>query len=277
VPTFKLTLAYDGTDFVGWQRQASGVSVQGLLEEALSELDGRAVPVMGAGRTDAGVHASGQVAGISLTREIESDALIRALNTRLPQAVRVVAAAKVPASFHARFQARSKTYEYRIWNADVMSPFERAYTWHVPFPSLNVDAMTAAASRLEGRHDFAAFQAAGADAHDTNRIVFASTLRVLPVSLANGGTGLADSATGFADGALPAPENTAAAALITYRITGSGFLRYMVRTIIGTLVEIGRGRRSSDWIAEVLESRERARAGPTAPAEGLFLVRVDYE
>lgn len=257
MPTFKLTLAYDGTDFVGWQRQASGTSVQGLLEEALSDLDGRHVPVMGAGRTDAGVHASGQVAGVTLAREIDGSTLIRAVNIRLPPTVRVTGAVGVPASFHARFHARSKTYQYRVWNADVLNPFERAYTWHVPAPALNVEAMAAAAARLEGRHDFAAFQAAGAETHDTHRIVLSSTLRSAAASGPAGGAG--------------------GTALITYEITGNGFLRYMVRTIIGSLVEVGRGRKPDKWISEVLASRERARAGPTAPPEGLFLVRVDYE
>jgi tRNA pseudouridine38-40 synthase len=271
LPTFKLTLAYDGTEFVGWQRQASGTSVQGLLEDALSDLDGRHVPVMGAGRTDAGVHATGQVAGVTLAREIDSGALLRAINIRLPQTVRVVAAAAVPASFHARFHARSKTYEYRLWNSDVINPFERAYTWHVPPPSLDFAAMAAAAARIEGRHDFAAFQAAGAETHDTHRIILSSTLRTSSASRA------ADSGPRLERSKALTVETGGAGALITYEITGSGFLRYMVRTIIGSLVEVGRGRKPPEWIGEVLASRERARAGPTAPPEGLFLVRVDYE
>src|SRR3989442_12677270 len=130
--SFKIVLAYDGTQFVGWQRQAAGTSIQGLLEDALRALDQRDVAVIGAGRTDAGVHALGQVAGFSLERAIAPDALIRAVNGRLPDAVRVVSAVEVSPAFHARFGARSKTYCYRIWNGDVMSPFERAYAWHVP-------------------------------------------------------------------------------------------------------------------------------------------------
>ena len=154
---FRITVAYDGTDYVGWQRQATGVSIQGLLEDALRELDGAAVAVAGAGRTDAGVHALGQVAGFALTRTIGADAVMRALNARLPDTVRVLASEEVPPDFHPRFAARSKTYRYRIWNADVMSPFERRYAWHV-IGGLDVEAMNTAARALEGRHDFAAFQ-----------------------------------------------------------------------------------------------------------------------
>ena len=260
MPSFKLTVAYDGTGFVGWQRQASGTSIQGLLEDALAELEGRPVTVMGAGRTDAGVHATGQAAGVSLAREIDAISLMRAVNVRLPDAVRVTSATVVAASFHARFHARSKTYRYRIWNGEAINPFERAYTWHIPAPALDVDAMTAAARLVEGAHDFAAFQGAGAETHGTDRVVFASRVFRSP--------------GGFEGPAGMAPGT--AAHLITYEISGGGFLRYMVRNIAGTLVEVGRGKRPSDWVGDVLASRERARAGPTAPAQGLFLVAVEY-
>src|SRR6202163_676906 len=127
MPTFRLTVAYDGTGFVGWQRQASGTSIQSLLEDALGALDGREVAVIGAGRTDAGVHAIGQVVGVSIERAIDRPTLARAVNARLPEAVRVMDATETPGTFHARFNARSKTYRYRIWNDEVLSPFERAY------------------------------------------------------------------------------------------------------------------------------------------------------
>src|SRR2546425_10005369 len=131
MPSYRINLAYDGTDFVGWQRQASGTSIQGLLEDALRALDERDVTVTGAGRTDAGVHALGQVAAFTLARELAPDAVVRALNARLPDAVRVLAADAVAPSFHPRFDARAKTYRYRIWNGGVLSPFERRYAWHL--------------------------------------------------------------------------------------------------------------------------------------------------
>lgn len=244
MPTFRISLAYDGTDFVGWQRQASGTSIQGLLEEALAVLDGRPVTVAGAGRTDAGVHALGQVASFSLERAIDAPVLVRALNARLPASVRVLSAEGVPASFHARFAARAKTYRYRIWNADVLSPFERFSAWHVA-GALSIEGMREAAHTLVGRHDFAALQATGSAPGSTERTVHAS-------------------------------EVTTDGCLVTYEVSGDGFLRHMVRAIVGSLVEIGRGRRDPGWLSEVLQLRDRARAGPTAPPHGLFLVRVDY-
>jgi tRNA pseudouridine38-40 synthase len=260
--TFKLTVAYDGSGFVGWQRQASGPSIQGLLEGALRELDGRHVEVAGAGRTDAGVHALGQVASVSLERTIDRLTLMRAVNSRLPASVRVVDAADAAPGFHARFDARSKTYCYRIWNSAVMSPFEHAYAWHVPSPILDVAAMASAATLFEGRHDFAAFQAAGSDTRTTDREVFSSHARAGSDPLRGGGD--------------PRQCHEKAPDLITYEIAGAGFLRHMVRTIVGTLVEVGRGRRPAAWVSEVLRSRDRSEAGPTAPAGGLFLVKIDY-
>jgi tRNA pseudouridine38-40 synthase len=245
VPRFKLTLAYDGTSFVGWQRQASGTSIQELLEDVFALLEGQPVAVTGAGRTDAGVHAFGQVAHVSLQRNIDAVTVVRALNHHLPPTVRVHYAVEVPSTFHARFDASAKRYRYRIWNEPVLSPFERAYTWHIPGPVLDVEAMTAAAARLEGRYDFAAFQTAGAETHTTEREVFSSRI-------------------------------TAEPPLITYDVRGDGFLRHMVRSIVGTLVEVGRARYPAEWITEVLLSRDRTRGGRTAPACGLILVGVEY-
>jgi len=245
--TFKITIAYEGTGFVGWQRQAAGVSIQGLIEDALRDLAGTEVAVVGAGRTDAGVHALGQVASFSIERAMTADTLIRAVNARLPDAVRVVAAVEAAPGFNARFDARVKTYRYRLWNADVMNPFERRYAWHVP-GTLDVERMADAARAIEGRHDFAAFQAAGSAAKTTVRTVASSRV----------------DATGR-DG------------LLVYEVTGDGFLRHMVRTIVGTLVETGRQRRSVESMRETIASRDRAAAGPTAPAEGLFLTSVVYD
>ena len=186
MPHFRITLAYDGTDFVGWQRQANGISIQGLLEDALAKLDGRAVAVAGAGRTDSGVHALGQVAAFTLERAMPADAVVRALNAHLPEAIRITSADDVSASFHPRFAARSKTYRYRILNTDIASPFERRYAWHVP-GALDVAAMSDAARLLEGEHDFAAFQAAGSDVASTVRDVMASRIAECGV---RGGWGL---------------------------------------------------------------------------------------
>jgi tRNA pseudouridine38-40 synthase len=269
MPTFKITLAYDGTDFVGWQRQAAGVSIQGLLEEALRELDQRDVTVTGAGRTDAGVHALGQVAAFSIERALAADAVVRALNARLPEAVRVLSAQEVPASFHPQFGARAKTYRYRIWNGDVSSPFERRYAWHVP-GTLDLDAMQAAARILEGVHDFAAFQSTGGETKTTEREVLSS--RIADCGLRT--DWLIDSAD-----SAESPESlirNPQSAMVAYQIVGTGFLRHMVRAIAGSLVEVGRGRRPAEWLADVLASRDRGLAGPTAPAEGLFLVSVTY-
>jgi len=246
VPHFKLTVSYDGTTFVGWQRQASGASIQELLEDALAVLDEQPVAVTGAGRTDAGVHALAQVAHVSLQRDIDAATVVRALNNHLPPIVRVLDAAEVPAAFHARFDATAKRYRYRIWNQPVSSPFERAFAWHIPGPVLDVAAMAAAAARLEGRHDFAAFRTAGAETHTSERTVYSSRI-------------------------------TAERPLIIYDVRGDGFLRHMVRSIVGTLVEVGRGRYPADWITEVLLSKDRARGGRTAPAAGLFLVGVEYQ
>jgi tRNA pseudouridine38-40 synthase len=244
MPTFKITVAYDGGPFVGWQRQTNGTSVQGLIEDALRELDDRDVTVHGAGRTDAGVHAIAQVASFTLVRETSPDVIVRSLNNKLPQEIRVRSAEEVPASFHARFDATSKSYRYRLWNADVLDPFERAYAWHV-IGTLDVDAMAEAARVVVGRHDFAAFQTVGGATGSTERVMSRSVL------------------TGH-DG------------LLTYDVAGDGFLRHMVRAIVGTLVEVGRGRQRADWMRDVIASRDRSRAGKTAPAHGLFLVRVDY-
>lgn len=247
----KLTIAYDGTGLVGWQRQASGVSIQGLLEDALAVLEGAPVMVSGAGRTDAGVHALGQVASIALARAIPTRSLVKALNMHLPPAVRVLDVEEVGPEFHARFRATAKRYRYRIWNGTVLSPFERPYVWHVPWPPLDVRAMQAAAGRLVGTHDFAAFQGAGTDVETSVRTLWSSD--------------------------VVETEPQPGARLVTYEVRGEGFLRHMVRAIAGTLVEVGRGYRTPDSIDGVLASRSRGAAGRTAPSAGLFLVAVEYQ
>lgn len=245
--TLKLTLEYDGTEYVGWQRQASGTSIQGLLEDALRPIEGGAVTVHGAGRTDAGVHALGQVASVRLTATLDAPTLARALNAVLPQDVRVASAEVVPDDFHARFSATGKVYDYRIVCGPYVSPFLRRYVWHVP-PQPDRTVMREAADALVGQHDFAAFQGAGSDVHTSVR-----TVRRIDWA----GTG--------------GPDDP-----LVMRIEGDGFLRHMVRTIAGTLVEIGLGRWPPGAIPGILASKDRARAGTTAPASGLFLREVLY-
>jgi tRNA pseudouridine38-40 synthase len=259
--TIKIILAYDGTGFVGWQRQAAGTSIQGLVEDALRPLAGQDVAVAGAGRTDAGVHALGQAASLTLDRSIEPATIVRALNARLPPEVRILSAQEVPASFHARFSARGKSYRYRIWNAHVEHPFERRYAWHVT-ERLDVDAMAAAAALLEGEHDFAAFQAAGSDATSTVRTIAHCALRLADQPL-----------SACIQSAVPGSRS----AMIEFDLAGTGFLRHMVRAVVGSLVEVGRGRRAPAWLGELVRGGRRADAGPTVPAHGLFLVAVDYD
>lgn len=260
MPTFKLTVAYDGTDFVGWQRQAAGASIQGLLEEALFPLEERAVTVIGAGRTDAGVHALGQVAACSLERPINPSTLMRALNARLPPAVRVIDAVEAAATFHPRFDAVAKTYRYCICTAAVVSPFEHRYVWHLP-GALDVGAMEAAARVLVGEHDFACFRTVGAEVESSVRVLYESTVtRETNATLLPG-------AMSFV---CPGSE------YVAYTAIGTGFLRHMVRAVVGSLVEIGKGRRPVEWMRDVVEGRDRANAGPTAPPQGLCLMRVSY-
>jgi tRNA pseudouridine38-40 synthase len=242
--TLKLTLAYDGTDFAGWQLQAGPRTVQGVLEAALEPIEDRRVIVHAAGRTDAGVHAMGQVVSFALESTIGCAALQRALNVRLPHDVRVMRVEEAAADFNARFHAKQKTYHYAIVNGDVVPPQVRHFVWHVPQP-LDRAAMDRAAAVLVGEHDFAAFQAAGADVITSRRRIVISRI-------------------------------TRRDEQLVYEVTGTGFLRHMVRTIVGTLVDIGRGRRPPHDMQRVLESRDRRHASATAPPQGLTLWSVEY-
>ncbi len=250
--TLKLTLAYDGTDYVGWQRQPNGPSVQAQLEQTLGRIEGRPVRVIGAGRTDAGVHALGQVASVTLDHGLDVMTLARALNATLPDDIRVIEVVDAAADFDARSNAHSKLYRYRIITGPWVSPFERRHVWHVP-QVLDCAAMREGGALLCGEHDFAAFQAVAGS-------VKTSIRRIDRIDI---------------DVRRPR-ESTAVGRSVTIEVEGNGFLRHMVRIIVGTLIEIGNGRRAVDDVARAIASGGRTNAGPTAPARGLFLVQVSY-
>jgi tRNA pseudouridine38-40 synthase len=262
--TFKIIVSYDGTDFSGFQRQANARSVQEELEAALAPLEGRSVTVAGAGRTDAGVHALGQVASFRLANTIGAGDLMQALNARLPQDVRVLSAEEAAEGFHARFSARAKVYRYRISNTRVLSPFQRRFAWHIS-RTLNLAAMQDGAQELFGEHDFSCFQAVATGNAQRK-------LRRTAKEAVNRTTRRTITMSEWTEERL-----TGGGRLLTFEIGGTGFLKYMVRTIIGTLVEVGDGRRAPESIRDLLMSANRATAGPTAPPTGLYLVRVDYD
>jgi len=236
----KITLSYDGGGFHGWQVQPSLPTIQGTLEEIVSGIEGRAVYVAGSGRTDAGVHALAQVAAFSIENPIPVENLRRAVNRLLPRSVRVLKVEEVEAEFHPRFDAKAKTYEYRIVRDEVCSPFEFPYVHHYPYP-LREELMARLAAALEGKHDFTAYAAADdrdAEGKSKVRTVFSSVVERSPGRL-------------------------------IYRVRGSGFLKHMVRNLVGTLIEAGKGN-----VADV--DRLPEKCGPTVPAKGLFLVSVEY-
>lgn len=247
-PTLKLTIAYDGTRYLGWQRQARGPTVQGVLEDALSALsaDGARVAVHGAGRTDAGVHARGQVAHCRHALRVGPERLPFAVNAHCPPDVAVLAAALAAPDFHARYSATGKCYRYTLRVHPHPHPLERAWAWRVD-PPLDLAAMRAAAAALTGRHDFSSFTT---HAHEAPADRVRELRRV-------------------------AIDDAGARCTLTFE--GSGFLRNMVRAIVGTLVQVGRGRRDPAGMAAVLAARDRRRAGPTAPAHGLCLESVGYD
>ena len=253
MPNFRLTLEYDGAGFSGWQVQAGAVrTLQGELEAAVERVTGVRSRAHGAGRTDAGVHAEGQVANLRLETALAAPALQRALNAVLPPDLAVVTAEVAADGFHARYHARAKLYRYRIWNGVRPSPLRAARAWWVK-PALDVSAMASAGALLLGSHDFASFQAAGSDVESTVRTL--TRCDVLGV---------------------PAPPEPGARGEIEIRVEGSGFLRHMVRILAGTLVQVGAHRREPGSMPAVLAARDRRAAGPTAPPQGLTLVRVDY-
>lgn len=236
----RITVAYDGGGFHGWQVQPGLPTIQGALEEIVSGIEGAPVHVAGSGRTDAGVHALGQVAAFSLENPIPAANLQKAVNRLLPPAIRVLTVEEAAAEFHPRFDAKAKTYEYRMLRSQVCSPFDWPYVHHFPYP-LAEERMAQLAQSFEGEHDFTAFAAADeSDAEGKSKVrrIFASELRREGERL-------------------------------LYRVRGSGFLKHMVRNIVGTLIEAGKGN-----VQECEKLPERS--GPTAPAKGLFLISVEY-
>ena len=241
----KLTIAYDGTGFHGWQVQPDLPTIQGTLEQVLSGIEGSAVHVAGSGRTDAGVHALAQVAAVSHSNPIPLYNLRKAANRLLPPSIRVLSAQEVAEKFNTRHEAVSKTYEYRVFRGEVCAPMEWRYVHHYPYP-LDVERMILLAPVIEGEYDFAAFAAADDREHvSTVRTVFSSRLELVDERM-------------------------------IYRVTGGGFLKHMVRNIMGTLLQAGKNNLDEARLQALLVPGLTARAGPTAPAKGLFLTRVAY-
>jgi tRNA pseudouridine38-40 synthase len=238
----RMTVAYDGTDFHGWQVQPGLETIQGALEAVMAEIEKRPVHVAGSGRTDAGVHAAAQVAAMTIANPIPLYNLRKAMNRLLPPAIRVLEVAEAPLEFHPRFDAVAKTYEYRIERGDTCSPFEWRWVHHHPYP-LDEAKMIALAPTLEGEHDFGAFAASDAVEGSKVRTIFESTL-------------------------------TRSGSRLIYEVRGSGFLKQMVRNIVGTLLEAGKGNVDESSLEALF--RCEGRAGPTAPAKGLTLVSVSY-
>ena len=248
---FKLLIQYDGTDFCGWQAQANQRTVQGELEKILGILEGAPIHVAGSGRTDAGVHAEGQTASLKLTKNFAPEKLRAAINGTLPPDARVLQVEEMPDDFHARFSARGKTYVYRVVNAPVMSPFWLRYAVHETRP-LDMKRMKEAARLFLGTHDWTAFSAAQADAETRVRTISDFIVE-----------------SNY--------DSRARAEIVEFRITADGFLRYMARSIVGTLLEVGRGEKDFDTIQRAIAGGDRNLAGATAPAKGLTLLKVYYE
>jgi tRNA pseudouridine38-40 synthase len=243
--TFKLVITYDGTSYHGWQRQKSDRTIQGELEKALKTMTGESISLMGSGRTDAGVHALGQVASFKSNAGHSPEIYLNGLNSLLPDDILIQKCAPMKPTFHARYDAKSKIYQYRILNRNMPSVMERRYVWHIK-RKLDVAAMQAAASHLVGSHDFKAFEGTGSPRTSTVRNITQAQV------------------------SSPVQDR------ILFDIEADGFLRYMVRNIVGTLVEIGRGNFPAEDVHGILLSRDRKCAGATAPARGLFLMEVRY-
>ena len=241
----KLTIAYDGTNYCGWQVQPNGLTIEEVINKTLSKLTGEEIQVIGASRTDSGVHAMGNVAVFDTETTIPAEKIGMALNQRLPEEIRIRKSEEVAGDFHPRKQATRKTYEYKILNEEFLNPVERLYA-HFTYVPLNEKGMQEAANYLIGEHDFASFCAAGSTAETTVRTIYEITVE------------RKDS-------------------MISIKVIGNGFLYNMVRIIAGTLIEVGKGRFTPKQVKEILEAKDRTKAGPTAPAKGLMLYEYSFE
>ncbi len=263
--TWKLTLSYDGTDFRGWQVQPGEVSVQGEIQAALGRITGESPLPQGSGRTDAGVHALGQVASFQLAAPIPAENLQRALNRTLPPSIRILEARTAPETFHARHSSVAKTYEYRIYRGEICPPFLARYVYACRW-SMDMELLQRSARLFEGEHDFLSFAATDPDlttriassSHDLAEEINAPTVRTIYSS-------------GWEE------QKTEAGELLVYRVRGNGFLHHMVRNLVGTMLDVGRGHLRCEETAGILAARNRSAAGPTAPARGLFLISVEYD
>jgi tRNA pseudouridine38-40 synthase len=267
---WKLTLAYDGTDFRGWQVQPDETTVQGELQAALGRITGEAPLPQGSGRTDTGVHALAQVASFALAASIPPANLHRALNRTLPPAIRILEAKTVPGTFHARHSARTKTYEYRIFPGEICPPFLARYAYACVWP-MDVEAMERAAQAFLGEHDFLSFAASDPDLTTRNLALPQEVSQESQAPTAPPAAVRTIYSSGWERRATEAGE------LLVYRVRGSGFLHHMVRNLVGTMLDVGRGHFHADAMPEILAARNRSAAGPTAPARGLFLHSVEYD
>ncbi|MFB3924349.1 MAG: tRNA pseudouridine(38-40) synthase TruA [Terriglobia bacterium] len=264
-----LTIAYDGTDFHGWQRQPELPTVQACMEAAVEKVTGAQASLCASGRTDAGVHALNQVANFKTECPIPCENLVKALNNILPAAIRVKKAREVDGDFHARYDARSKTYRYRILQTPICSPFLWRFVYHYPFP-LDSRRMAEAARLLEGEHDFTSFAAAGEEVRSQKPEDEGGN----PESrIRNSESPQREAVRAIHVSRLVIRARTS---ILIYEVKGSGFLHHMVRNIVGTLLEVGQGRLAAGEIPRILSARDRTLAGPTAPAQGLCLVKVEY-
>ncbi len=260
----KITIQYIGTNYVGWQVQPQGPSIQGVLQEILSELLHEKIIVTGSGRTDSGVHALAQVANFKTTHSMDIETIQRALNAKLPWHISILKIEEVDAEFHAQKNATSKTYSYFILHSDQKIPLLSSYSWRL-YGELDLKKMEECLKMLVGRHDFNAFKAADSTAKTSIREIQSAKLS----SWRNPGSIFINSSSSIN---LPFLNSS----LITITLQGRGFLKHMVRNIVGTLVEVGQGKTSVDEFRRIFESKDRTQAGKTAPAWGLFLVEVEY-